>query len=78
METNNETENFIDDDPILTLRLLICLYFFRHPRMTARKIYVIWGRSKLLMEYERPQEEILAGWLTDYKELLTAAIKETL
>jgi hypothetical protein len=49
---------------------LVYLYFLHHPKMTARKIYVIWTRSKIFMEYEQPEENALVAWIQEFSEEL--------
>jgi hypothetical protein len=57
---------------------LVYFYFLRHPQMTARKIYIIWDRSKIFMEYERPQETELAIWLSEFQQALQGLMKSNI
>lgn len=62
----------------IEIKNLVYLYFLHHPRMTARKIYVIWDRSKIFMEYKRPEETILAAWLTEFREHLQNVVTQSI
>jgi len=57
------------------------LYFYiishKNPhRITAGVIYNMWGKSKILREYERPEKMIIRGWVNEIKaELIEKGIK---
>lgn len=36
--------------------------------MTAKKIFVIWEKSKIFKEYERPTVKELMAWIEEFKK----------
>lgn len=58
------------------LKNLVYIYFLLHPNMTARRIYAIWYKSNVLGEYNRPEVEILLGWIDEFTTELNAYVSQ--
>lgn len=61
-----ENELISDTDVI---KELVLLYHHYNPSRTAKQIYVIWEKSKIFKEYERPEVTQLVDWIKEFEAL---------
>ncbi len=58
------TNLIIDEE---SAKQLVYLYHFCRPEMSAKRIHLIWYKSRIFKEYQRPTLEVIIGWMEEFK-----------